>query len=454
MITPYAGITSNAPNIHRSMEYLRHIVDVRLQLFFNEEDEVEQVLESLVPAPQFYSDNSPLYRFVKEYELSFDEYILLLLALAPHVRPNFFNSIIHQYLPQGGDFPEFGGAKGANYRGILPTGETAQFILGGSDYEKRFEIKNLFSEKHHYYKMNVLYLETVELGEPPMSGRMVMSKEYVEWLTTGDVFKPKFGTEFPAKQIITRMDWDDLVLNRETLEQIQDIKDWMVYNKVLMDEWGMRRKLKMGYKALFYGPPGTGKSLTAGLIGKQTGREVYKVDLSMVVSKYIGETEKNLSKVFHHAEHKNWILFFDEADSLFGKRTSVSSSNDKYANQEVSFLLQRVEDYDGLVILASNIKSNIDKAFIRRFQSIIYFDTPNREERLKLWRKAFPKAAKLGNDVDLKKLALEYKFTGALIMNVVRYACLKAVAREDRTIRMHDIKEGIQKEYYKQGKTV
>ena len=132
---------------------------------------------------------------------------------------------------------------------------------------------------------------------------------------------------------------------------------------------------------LFYGPPGTGKTLTAGLLGNELEIDVYKVDISMVVSKYIGETEKNLELLFARAADKGWILFFDEADALFGKRTGVRDAHDKYANQEVSFLLQRIEDFNGLIILATNMKNNIDDAFIRRFNSIIRFPLPNAEER-------------------------------------------------------------------------
>ena len=135
----------------------------------------------------------------------------------------------------------------------------------------------------------------------------------------------------------------------------------------------MKKVLKPGFKALFHGLPGTGKTLTAMLIGKKTGLDIYRVDLSQMVSKYIGETEKNLAKVFDKAEHKNWILFFDEGDALFGKRTNTKDAHDRYANQQVSYLLQRIEEYDGLVILATNLKNNIDDAFLRRFQSIIHF---------------------------------------------------------------------------------
>src|SRR5690606_1665724 len=152
-----------------------------------------------------------------------------------------------------------------------------------------------------------------------------------------------------------------------------------------MKDWGMEKRLNPGFRVLFHGPPGTGKTLTASLLGKYTGKEVYKIDLSMVVSKFIGETEKNLANLFDKAENKDWILFFDEADALFGKRTNVRDAHDKYANQEVSFLLQRTETYAGLVILATNFKNNIDDAFARRFQSHIYFPSPAFGERLKIW---------------------------------------------------------------------
>ena len=148
---------------------------------------------------------------------------------------------------------------------------------------------------------------------------------------------------------------------------------WVKYGERIRKEWGLESRIKPGYRALFYGPSGSGKTFTATLLGKEVGKDVFCVDLSMVVSKFIGETEKNLSHVFEVAENKDWILFFDEADALFGKRTNVKDSHDRYANQEVAYLLQRVENYRGLVILSTNFKSNIDEAFARRFQVMVPF---------------------------------------------------------------------------------
>jgi SpoVK/Ycf46/Vps4 family AAA+-type ATPase len=205
---------------------------------------------------------------------------------------------------------------------------------------------------------------------------------------------------------------------------------------------------------LFHGPPGTGKTLTALIVGKKNQRDVFRIDLSMVVSKFIGETEKNLSQLFDRAKNKDWILFFDEADALFGKRTNVRDAHDKYANQEVAYLLQRIENHNGLIILASNFKSNIDEAFIRRFQSVIYFPLPSAGERLLLWKKTLPANInqKLPSEADLSSIAKKYEITGAGIVNVVQYCCLESLSKNSDEITVDQIKAGIEREYQKEGK--
>jgi SpoVK/Ycf46/Vps4 family AAA+-type ATPase len=172
------------------------------------------------------------------------------------------------------------------------------------------------------------------------------------------------------------------------------------------------------------------------------------------VSKYIGETEKNLETIFVEAINKSWILFFDEADALFGKRTEVRSSNDRYANQEVSYLLQRIEDFPGLVILASNLKGNIDDAFLRRFNTIIHFAVPNPEERLILWEKSIPTSYQLDPAIDLKKIADKYELSGAAILNVIHYAALQSISKSDKYLRIDDIIEAMRKEYRKEERTM
>ena len=159
------------------------------------------------------------------------------------------------------------------------------------------------------------------------------------------------------------------------MKQLEEIITWLKQSSPVKADPSGKKKIKPGYRCLFAGPAGTG-IIAAAWIGKEIKQPVYRVDLSMVISKYIGETEKNLKKIFDEAEKKEWILFFDEADALFGKRTEVKDAHDRYANQEISYLLQRLEVYPGLAILSANLKSNIDDAFMRRFQSIIHFSSP------------------------------------------------------------------------------
>ena len=431
-------------------DYLSKIIVSRLQSHFN--GTKEKVGLKLLAKPIFNGIKTTFERFCNENQFSDEELVLLLIPLAPHLDPHFFDEIIQEALPQPSDFPQIGGTRGKNHRGFLPTGETAIFLLAGEDLEKRLEAQKLFDADHFFAKKHILWLEEVPDGEPRMSGRIILSSEYVDLLTMGKVSKPRFSMHFPAQLLETQMEWPDLVLNGDTMQQIKELESWVKHGKVLMDDWGMRRTLKPGYRVLFHGPPGTGKTLTASLLGKYTGKDVYKIDLSMVVSKFIGETEKNLANLFAKAENKDWILFFDEADALFGKRTNVRDAHDKYANQEVSYLLQRVENYDGLVILASNFKSNIDDAFVRRFQAIIHFPMPKANERRQIWEKAFPEKVKLDKTVQLPSIAQKFELSGADIMNVVQYCCLCALENGSHRIQQKDLLEGIRREFQKEGK--
>jgi SpoVK/Ycf46/Vps4 family AAA+-type ATPase len=260
--------------------------------------------------------------------------------------------------------------------------------------------------------------------------------------------------DFPAEYITTELTEKDLVLPENTLTHLTELEHWIRHQNVIMQQWNMKRWLKPGYRALFHGPPGTGKTLAALILCKKTGKDIFRIDLSMVVSKFIGETEKNLSLLFERSKKKGWVLFFDEADALFGKRTNIRDAHDKYANQEVAYLLQRIENHDGLVILASNFKANIDDAFIRRFQSVIYFPLPGPKERFAIWRNAFPvnKDLKIPVDEELVALAKKFELTGAQIVNVIQFCCIDALARNTRAITVDSIKAGIERESQKEGK--
>lgn len=441
-------MNANVANLQLAIDWLKHIVTGCLRMQFGQAEGFE------VSPLNFYSGNSWLANFIEHHNPTSEEFTVLMLALMPHLRPGFFSDLIAEHLPEGGDFPEFGGVKSTNHRGILPTGETAQFILAGKDLEKRLEVQRILSSEHWFAKKHILWLEPVREGEPVMSGRLVLDPEIVELLTIGTVSKPRFSIDFPAEYIETEMEWDDLVLHPNTLSQIHEIENWIKHNDTLLQAWGMKKKIKPGYRALFYGPPGTGKTLTATLLGKHTGKDVFRIDLSRVVSKYIGETEKNLSRLFDKAENKNWLLFFDEADALFGKRTDIRDAHDKYANQEVAYLLQRIESYNGLVILASNQRANIDEAFVRRFQTIVHFPMPGPEERYKIWQKTFPPQIAIADDIDWRHVAARHELTGAGILNVTHFCAVEVLAEQSFHLDLKRLEAAILREYIKEGKIV
>ena len=445
--------STNLSGLQQALDYLAAVIQWRIETTFHSNGSAPLPMPS--PSNQWLEGETPLAQFIRQRELDGHTQIVLFIALAPHLQPDFFDRAITAQLPQAGDYPQIGGWRGKSHRGFLPTGETVLFILAGEDFEKRLRLQQILGADSPLSRERILYLEPPDEGEPLMSGKLAIAQDYIDLFTRGRFSQPHFSTRFPARHITTEMNWEDLVLAPQTLQQIRDLEAWIAHAPTLMHDWGMKKTLKKGYRALFYGPPGTGKTLTASLLGKYTGKEVYLVDLSMVVSKYIGETESNLSNLFARAEGRDWILFFDEADALFGKRTNVRDAHDKYANQEVSYLLQRVENYDGLVILASNFKSNIDEAFIRRFQSIIHFPMPSLKERLQLWTQILPEQIELTETVDLQALSANYELSGADITNVVQHCCLKVLQRGGiLEIEGNDIVHAIKREFSKVGKIV
>jgi SpoVK/Ycf46/Vps4 family AAA+-type ATPase len=258
-----------------------------------------------------------------------------------------------------------------------------------------------------------------------------------------------------ARRVPQDHGWEDLILLPDRKALLREICLQVRHRARVLDAWGMGRKLALGkgLTALFSGPPGTGKTMAAGVIARELGLEMFAIDLSSVVSKYIGETEKHLAQLFAEAEAANAALFFDEADALFGKRTEVRDAHDRYANQEVSYLLQRIDAYEGVVILASNLTKNMDEAFLRRIQFSVEFPFPGHPERLAIWQGIFPSALPLAPEVDLEFLARKLELAGGHIRNVALAAAFLA-AEEDSTVGMRHFLHAARRELQKIGKVV
>ena len=247
--------------------------------------------------------------------------------------------------------------------------------------------------------------------------------------------------------------WDDLVVPERQLELLQSISAYLRHRDRVLSDWGYDRSVArtQGLKVLFAGESGTGKTMAAQVLAAELGLELFRVDLATIVSKYIGETEKNLDRIFGAADGSNAILFFDEADALFGKRSEISDSHDRYANIEVAYLLQKMEGYAGAVILATNYRRNIDDAFVRRLDFVIDFPFPEAEDRKRIWRLLLPEEAPLADDLDIDFLATQFKLSGGSIRNCSLSAAFQA-ADDDGVIGMRHLVRAVALEYGKQGR--
>ena len=256
-----------------------------------------------------------------------------------------------------------------------------------------------------------------------------------------------------ARKIRPAHIWKDIVLPADPLAQLGEMCQRVSQSYRVLGEWGFGAKLSTGkgVNALFAGPSGTGKTMAAGILANELGLDLYKIDLSQVVSKYIGETEKNLDSIFAAAENSNIILFFDEADALFGKRSEVRDSHDRYANIEISYLLQKMEDYEGIAILASNLSQNLDEAFVRRLAFSIHFPFPDEADRRRIWLGIWPDGISLARDVDINLLAREFKLSGGNVKNVALAAAFLA-ASDGGIVNMSHLLHATRREFQKLGK--
>lgn len=445
---------ANASHIEADLNWLSSVIDMRMKELERTDQHVPENgnVNSLVP-PLLNSLPSHYGSLIQEYALVEEERLLLILALTPYINTGLLDKLLLKDPSTDRINPLVGGMQAKYGRLFLPTIETFFFLAAGKDLHKRFMLMHLFEQDARLFKGRLLDFSETK-GDVIFNTRLITpTKECLTWCTTGTRYVPPFNNEFPAKEISTSLEWDDLILAPSTKLRLQELLNWLQFKGVLyQSEYG--KHLKPGYRVLFYGSPGTGKSLTASLLGKLTGLPVFRIDLSKIVSKFIGETEKNLARVFDQAEHANWILFFDEADALFGSRTQTSSSNDRYANQEVSYLLQRIEEYPGMVVLASNFKNNIDNAFARRFNEMIHFPLPDVEERKILWGSILPDNVTLENGLTPDVLAKTYKLSGAQINNVISKIAIQNIASNAAAITHSDVRNAVAVELAKEGKTL
>lgn len=447
MVTP-----SNVKTIQQEIDWLASVIDEVIQTYLMQDGHENNWLD--LPMPDLSANPSPYAEMAAKWKLNAYGRLALALAMAPHIRPEALDVFLIKNQTYDRGFTEFGGTTDKNHSGFLPTGQTLCFLIASGNPQLLVEAMNAIGPHSILIQEQVLTLTPTEDHISKLNGILSINNNWMNYFLTGEKTGIEYNAPFSAQKITTHLEWEDLVLDGYVLEQVEEVLTWLQHSEVLLNDWDLSKKIKPGFRALFYGPPGTGKTLTATLIGKTSQRDVYRVDLSMVVSKYIGETEKNLAKIFDIAQQKNWILYFDEADALFGKRTATQSSNDRHANQQTAYFLQRIEDFQGTVILATNLRANMNEAFLSIFQSVIHFNLPSAEKRYQLWKNAFSGKCTLDTDIDLTAIAEKYEVTGGAITNILRFCALSAVRRNSTVAGKNELLKGLRREFHKENKTL
>ena len=344
-----------------------------------------------------------------------------------------------RYVPFELDVPPTAGGRGAQAWKAFLSGREAPDL----DIEAATAPYRLSSEQ-------IARAAAAALLRADLAGRPVVTDD----ISAGVLAQNSSGLDRLARRITPAANWDQLVLPPDSADQLREVLDRTRHRSLVLEEWGLARggARGEGVTALFAGPSGTGKTMAAEVLANELGLHLYAVDLATVVDKYVGETEKNLDRIFGEAERVNGILFFDEADALFGKRSDVRDAHDRYANVEVAYLLQRMETFSGIAVLATNLRSNIDDAFLRRLDVIVDFPAPPPELRFRLWS-SFARSLPLADELDLEFCARAFEFTGGNIRNVVMGAAYLAAAAGDG-VRMGHIIRAVQREHRKLGRLV
>ncbi len=383
--------------------------------------------------------------YFSSYLLNETDETIALLALSRYLYPVILNKYRTIQLSFQ-DIQFIGGRLSDTNKAFIPTLRTALFTLAGLDLCKHIEIaKNHFHTSSPLFKLNIL--KPVHNNSFEEDTILECTPEFIYKITKGEEYQYSYRADFPATLYSTNETWEDLYLNDRESMDLLVVKSWLK-NYTKLTENLLLGKSHKGYKALFFGPSGTGKTVSVGLLGKEIDLPVYRIDLSQLISKWVGETEKNLKYIFDLAANKNWIIFFDEGDAIFGKRSDNAGSNDHNRNQEIAYLLQRMEEHEGIIFLCTNKQHNMDDAFRRRFNSRVEFFIPNKQERFDIWKKYTNQLDVDLEDNDLRKLAEKIQISGAAIKNFCKWMTILQYENLHKTAEQIEKKTKITKSQF------
>lgn len=454
-LTP--SVTQNVPELFEN-----NIKDIQLetewftQLVSSRMHDEETPFEALATIPTPEASNYA--KFILEHKLTLADRVLLFTALISSKTQKLLTNLLTEPLASnpGEQFDHFKVVFDKENGICKPTVSTVAYIMAGEDHLKYAEYLFHFEQNSTLIKERIVSLisPTDEYESFP-SHIIRLDPAYESHFCRGSKFRLDQVKDFHARLAETTKGIKDLILNDKTQLALMGLIDYMRVSKVAFENDSFSSRHNKGFVAMFHGFPGTGKTYSAAVIANEIGLPMYIVDTAGLVSKYVGETSKNLKNIFDRLKGKNCILYFDEADAIFGKRTVVKDSKDRYGNQEVSYLLQAIEKFDGIVILSSNFPDNVDMAFRRRINLMVNFEPPEEDKRLKLWQYYYPdEGYTLEPENLLEKLASRYSLTGANIANLMKSACIEAVANGNHILTEELMDRHLSSEYYKDGRNL
>jgi hypothetical protein len=421
--------------IFTELDWLKKCIQFRIQTL--NESKSALLFEQHPAASIDEEDLSEYALLIRRLKLNSEERLLLILALSVHLDPRILLPLVsstqlHLHARV---------RKTDNEISLLPTAETAFFLIAGKDFRQAILLHSYFDTAHSFYKESMLQLGDVVSGASRFDGVLTVTSHYRDLLLYNQHRPPRFSTEFPAHLLTTDLDWDDLVLMPYTADLLNEVKMRVrsVHDlrKLETKSGLLARHVPPGQRVLLYGASGQGKTLTAALIGKMLNRPVYRVDLTGIVSKWVGETEKNLRALFDTAERKDWVLFIDEAEGVVGKRVDQSQSagaQAHYINQGITYVLQRIEKFDGIVLFATNLSQNIDEAFKRRFDAHIYYKALDSDSLVTFFNRNWPNSLNLNATINLKSLLADNYLSPAALLKVILRVSMLTMDRGQATV--------------------
>lgn len=416
------ALTPYEPTLITEQNWLISCIRTRIAICKGEASNDSGFLERH-PRSSILSSHDEYGRLIRKHNFNNEERLLLALALCNHCDPRTLNCFMES--PQLQMMSRI--LKSENGLSILPTAETFFFLVAGTNYSEYIHLHRYFNTDHPFYKESILDLADAAAGVSKFDGALSVPVAYRDLLLYNKYQPPRFSSEFPAHLLTTKLNWSDLVLMPYTQSLLDEMKNRLVHEADVRTWETVTGKLndhmRPGMRVLLYGASGQGKTLTTALFGKLLNRDVYRIDLSAIISKYVGETSKNLRNLFDAAERKDWIIFIDEGDALLGMRADLSSAQSNTAhssNQDVAYILQRIETFDGIIIVATNLANNIDAAFERRFEGRIMYVALSSEMQMKVWNNVWPKKLRMDAGTNLGTLLAQNSLSPASIVNVVQ----------------------------------